>query len=176
MQAEIDLYRELVMLVDGEGITSSRMVAKRFKKSHTHTLRKLDQVLSEIKSIEPETALLMFRQSEYIDTRGRLQREVEITRDGFMMLAMRFSGAEATKWQLQFIAAFKWLAGLVMDRAENNRLAAQFDIKERASIADGSYHGTGLQRRKVEKIALQIEGDDIKAKLQSALPFSPQVQ
>lgn len=167
--AAIDLYRELVMLVDGEGRTTSRMVAKRFMKSHTHALRKLDQVFSEVKSIEPDMALLMFRESVYIDTRGRSQREVEITHDGFMMLAMRFTGSEATKWQLQFIAAFRWLAGMMVDRAENNRLMAAFEIKERKSVQDGSAHGRGLQLRKIEKRDLAGEESDIRAKVQSTL-------
>jgi len=157
------------MLIEGEGITSSRMVAARFKKSHTHALRKLDQVIKAVRSIEPGMATLMFRESNYTDTRGRMQREVQMTHDGFMMLAMRFSGETATRWQLKFIAAFKWLAGMVLDRAENNRLMAQFDIKNRASIADGSYHGAGLRQRKVEKSALEIEELEIKAKVQASL-------
>lgn len=176
MQTDIELYRELVMLDGDEGCTTSRRVASRFGKSNRHVLASIARLEAAIKSHSPDLGREMFRDSLYIDSRGKTQREVLINHDGFMLLAMRFTGNAALKWQLQFVAAFKWLVRLMAERAENNRLAAQFDIKEHASIADGSYHGTGLQRRKVEKIALQIEGDDIKAKLQSALPFSPQVQ
>lgn len=162
------LYRELVMLVEGEGITSSRMVAARFGKSHTHALRKLDQVIKAVCAIEPGMAALMFRDGSYTDTRGRTQREVQMTHDGFMMLAMRFTGEAATRWQLQFIAAFKWLATLILDRAENNRLIAQFDIKNRQSIESGSHHGAGLQRRKTEKVDLATEEAQLRAKVQAA--------
>lgn len=176
MQTEIELYRELVMLDGGEGCTTSRRVAHRFGKSNRHVLAGIARLAEAIKSHSPELGCEMFRDSLYIDSRGKTQREVLINHDGFMLLAMRFTGNAALKWQLEFVAAFKWLVKMLAERADADRLMAQFDIKDRASIADGSYHGAGLQRRKVEKIALQIEGEDIKAKLQSALPFSPQVQ
>ena len=88
-----------------------------------------------------------------------------------MLLAMRFDGEAALDWQLSFIAAFNWLVEQLRERAENNRLIAQFDIKNRESIDAGSYHGAGLQRRKTEIAALEAEDAAIKVKVQATLKF-----
>jgi len=167
----IELYRELVMLDGDAGYTTSRKIAARFKRPHSNVLRAIDRMNAAIKSRKSLMHSEIFRDNSYVDMRGKTQRQFLVSKDGFMMLAMRFDGDEAFDWQLNFIAAFNWLIEQVSERAENNRLMAQFDIKNRASIADGSYHGAGLQRRKVEKTALEMEEASIKAKTQAQIDF-----
>lgn len=167
----IELYRELVMLDGDEGYTTSRRIAERFGRTHGNVLASIDRIVAAMKTQEFCFSGEMFREFNESDRRGRTRRQFSISKDGFALLAMRFDGAAALAWQLRFIAAFNWLAEQLQERAENNRLMAQFDIKNRESIADGSYHGTGLQRRKVEKEALEAEELAIKAKTQAIINF-----
>lgn len=168
----IELYRELVLLDGDESYTTSMKIAERFKRPHSNVLRTIGRLDDAIKSRKSLVHSEMFKAHTYTDARGKTHRSFLVSKDGFMMLAMRFDGADAFDWQLNFIAAFNWLLVHVRELEDNARLMAQFDIKNRASIADGSYHGTGLQQRKVEKIALSIEEDDIKAKVQASLMFN----
>ena len=47
-----------------------------------------------------------FIPSEYVGENGRKYKEYLITRDGFSLLAMGFSGEKALKWKLKYIEAF----------------------------------------------------------------------
>lgn len=167
----IELYRELVMVDGGTGYTTSHLIAERFGRTHSNVLASIDRIIAAMNSQEFCFSGEMFREFHETDRRGRARRQFTINKDGFALLAMRFDGAAALAWQLRFIAAFNWLSGQLREREENNRLMAQFDIKNRQSIETGSYHGAGLQRRKVEKIDLEAEDAAIKAKVQANLQF-----
>lgn len=168
-EESIQLYRELVMLVNGGERTTSRKIAKKFNKRHDHVLGVIDKLIFAIDSMSPNTGRLNFIDSSYVDGQGRVYREFEITKDGFALLAMRFTGIEALKWQIRFIAAFNWLAVVLLEREENQRLMDSFDIKNRGSESLGSFHGTGLQKRKVEKKTLKAEALVIESKVQGNL-------
>lgn len=167
----IELYRSLVMLDGDESRTTSNTIAARFNRHHKSVLTSIDRLICSAESHGIEVCREMFLPIQVLDSRGKTRRAFSINKDGFMMLAMRFDGPDALQWQFRFVEAFNWLIKQMQDREENNRLMAQFDIKNRASIADGSYHGAGLQRRKVEKIVLGIEERIIKAKVQQSISF-----
>ena len=91
---------------DGIVTTSSLQVAHFFGKRHSHVLRAIKNLLSEM----PEG---------YAPNFGLIQTDVDLgnggtrktpayrmTREGFMLLAMGFTGKEALRWKLAFIAAF----------------------------------------------------------------------
>ncbi|CDC47152.1 putative uncharacterized protein [Clostridium sp. CAG:58] len=44
--------------------------------------------------------------SEYVGENGRKYKEYLVTRDGFSLLAMGFTGEKALKWKLKYIEAF----------------------------------------------------------------------
>ena len=48
----------------------------------------------------------IFREISYFDGYQRPQRGFELTRDGFMLLAMGFTGAKALQFKLAYIAKF----------------------------------------------------------------------
>ena len=91
---------------DGIVTTSSLQIAHFFGKRHSHVLRAIKNLLSEM----PEG---------YAPNFGLIQTDVDLgnggtrktpayrmTREGFMLLAMGFTGKEALRWKLAFIAAF----------------------------------------------------------------------
>lgn len=86
---------------DGGPKTNSLKLAVRFGKTHK-------SVLKALKNIEcsEDFNRRNFAPIEYIDDKGRRQPLVEMTRDGFMLLAMGFTGADALRTKEAFIAAF----------------------------------------------------------------------
>ena len=60
----------------------------------------------------------MFQQVELPDSYGRMQKAYYMNRDGFSLLVMGFTGAEAIEWKLKYIEAFN-----AMEKKLKNPLA-----------------------------------------------------
>ena len=84
--------------VEGKVFANSLDVAKVFEKKHIH-------VMEKIRSFS-ERGLSNFRLSSYANTQNKSQPMYEMNRDGFMFLAMGFTGEKAENWKLDLIDAF----------------------------------------------------------------------
>lgn len=92
---------ELVFLKDKEARTSSRIIAENFRKRHDNVLRKIQTL-----ETPEDFNRLNFEAVDYIDAKGETRQEYIITRDGFMILVMGFTGKKAAQIQVGFVAAF----------------------------------------------------------------------
>jgi len=95
---------ELVKIENDRMITTSKIVAETFGKEHKNVLRDIDNIKKDVLNFE-----LMFFETEEPDSYGRQQRIYEMTRDGFSLLAMGFTGSESMQWKLKYIEAFNKL-------------------------------------------------------------------
>lgn len=93
-----------IMEKDGQLVVSSRQVAENFEKQHKDVLESICKLISQMSSAENSANL--FIQSEYADKYGRMQKEYLMTRDGFSLLVMGFTGSKALEWKLKYIEAF----------------------------------------------------------------------
>lgn len=85
--------------------TTSRQVADKFGKRHDHILRDVEQIIQSMGS--PQNWGNLFIEISYIHEQNKQKyKEYEITRDGFSLLAMGFTGEKALKWKLDYIKAF----------------------------------------------------------------------
>jgi len=89
------------LLVTQEMTTTSLIIANHFGKSHKHVLFTIDTM-----NCSEEFKVPNFRPSEYVNSRGKTYRGYNITRDGFSMLAMGFTGEKAMRWKESFLKAF----------------------------------------------------------------------
>ena len=98
----------IVHVVDGSAWANSRDVAAYFDKRHDNVLRDIDNVLRDIESVDLPSDLrcARFIETTYDDGNGRHRRAVEMNRDAFTVLAMRFTGEKALHFQLRYIHAF----------------------------------------------------------------------
>ena len=87
--------------------TTSVQVAQFFGKRHDNVLRAIRVLLREGASAD---YLLNFEEviMDFTNGKGGVQSGTayRMTREGFMLLAMGFTGKEALRWKLAFIAAF----------------------------------------------------------------------
>lgn len=89
---------------NGELVVTSRQVAEDFEKRHSDVL---DKISGLIREIEPtENSARYFINSFYVDAKGEKRKEFLLTRDGFSLLVMGFTGSKALKWKLKYIEAF----------------------------------------------------------------------
>lgn len=115
-----------VEIIGGKPTTTSLDVAKHFRKRH-------DNVLRDIKNLEcPEDfALLNFEECSRTGANNRPEPYVRMTRDGFTLLCMGFTGKEAMHWKVACINAFNKMEQAIIEQPEilsHNHLL-QFAIK-----------------------------------------------
>lgn len=123
-------------------VTTSLIVAERFDKQHK-------DVLKAIRNLEcsEEFTGRNFAPSEYTDSTGRKLPMVEITRDGFMFLAMGFTGKAAATWKERFIAAFNELER--RHREANDHLPELLDTQRQ--LISTQQQLIGLQATRIEE-------------------------
>lgn len=96
-----------VQIVDGEPACFSYDIASDFGKAHKDVLRAIDRIRDECGD---EFDRRNFTPVEYLDQKGRSYRAFRMTRDGFSLVVMGFTGASATTWKVKYIAAFNSIA------------------------------------------------------------------
>lgn len=100
---------------DGVLVTGSREVALNFEKQHKDVLERVDKLIMQMNSAE--NSAQYFIPDEYRDSSGKVNRQYLLTRDGFSLLVMGFTGQKALQWKLKYIKAFnKMEAALKNDR------------------------------------------------------------
>lgn len=87
---------------NGQALTSSLLVAEKFKKEHKHVLSSI----RELMRTDEISALPMFEESMYVNEQNKEQPMFIMNRDGFTLLAMGFTGKKAMRFKLDYINAF----------------------------------------------------------------------
>jgi len=93
----------VLSLVNGKPRASSLSVAEHFKKRHTNVLRSITQTCH---NLPEEFNALNFEPVEFTDSKGEKRPAYLMTRDGFTLIVMSFTGKEAMTWKLRYIEAF----------------------------------------------------------------------
>lgn len=90
-----------ITLISGRAVTSSLAVAAYFTKRH-------DNIIQKIQTLECSSQFiaLNFKAVDYTDAKGEIRPCYEITRSGFMFLAMGFTGKKAAHLKESYINAF----------------------------------------------------------------------
>ncbi len=164
------LFRELVIAQHGDAFTTSRKVAELFGKDHRNVLRAI-----RLLDCDEEFTALNFELTDFIDKNGDPRPEYLMTKDGMVFLVMGFTGKQAAQFKLLYIRAFNWMADQIRTSHELAHWQHDFTRREAASVANGSMHGQGLARRRIEKHALSQEQAAIHAKLQLCLNLTGEV-
>lgn len=96
MEDEIDLT-----IIEGQIMVSSLEVAEKFEKNHRDVLETIRNLTAQNSAVK-----IMFKKSQYTNSRGRKYDEFLMNRDGFSLLCMGFTGKKALDWKLKYINAF----------------------------------------------------------------------
>lgn len=126
----------------GAAVVSSRVIAENFEKRHQEVIYAIEgrkcscegkgckkcnnrgyQQLGLFQEISDKSHLSkLFIKSYYMDSMNRSQREYLMTRDGFSLLAMGFTGPKALDWKLKYIEAFNRMEAIVKERQSSEWL------------------------------------------------------
>ena len=160
------LFRAMVTAKNGEVFTTSRKVAEVFGKRH-------DNVIQAIENLECDADFaklnfqVCFENSELQN--GKPLKYYNITKDGFIFAVMGFTGKKAARLKLLYIRAFNWMVEQLQEISKLRDWEGDFVRRDAESKANGSLHGQGLARRRIEKQQLSNEQATLLAKLQLVL-------
>jgi len=111
----------VVSLINDQPRTLSTDVAAYFDKRHDHILR---QIRSLVANCPAEFTAPNFGVSNYVDTSGKRNEHYSLTKDGFTLLAMGFTGPKALKFKLAYIEAFNKMESELKRRMPGERMPA----------------------------------------------------
>lgn len=94
----------IVTVRNNEVFANSRDVAAFFGKLHKHVLRDIRETLRP--NLDPMDFNTMFTQATYLDSTGRRLFSEDMTRDGFTLLVMGYTGAKALEFKVRYIKEF----------------------------------------------------------------------
>ena len=112
---------------DGKAIVSSRDIARVFEKEHRRVL----QDIRTIAENDPVWGLHNFVQSYYTNEQNKSQPEYLITRDGFTLLVMGYTGEKAMRFKKAYIAAFNEMESRFAPRNYKEALLALVAAEEK---------------------------------------------
>ncbi|MFW9968591.1 MAG: Rha family transcriptional regulator [Candidatus Odinarchaeota archaeon] len=109
----------------GKAITSSRKVAVIFNKRHANILRDIEKITESNSGLSNKFTELNFEFSKYKDSTGRTLPEYLLTKDGFTILTMGFTGKKAMIFKEAYIQRFN-----EMEEFINNLFTAKAEFPE----------------------------------------------
>lgn len=112
-------FNFVVVNLEGNLVTTSIQIAEYFEKNHKEVLRDIRNILENCSEDFTERN---FAPSNYIDSTGRTLPMYELTKNGFAMLAMGYTGTKAMKFKVAYINAFDKMAEQLR---KNNESALQ---------------------------------------------------
>lgn len=117
---------ELVTIEEGRPTTNSLKVAEYFGKDHKHVMRDIREKI--LPYVSENFGLSNFGLSSYIDDQNKEQPMYVLTRDGFTMVAMGYTGVKAMKFKEDYITAFN-----KMETALRGRQLTPEELTDRAA-------------------------------------------
>lgn len=105
----------------GTLFVTSLDVAEKFGKRHDNVLKAIRAIIAESDALKNESVkpfgLLNFKESSYLNDQSKRQPMFEMTRSGFSVLAMGFTGKRALEWKIKYEAVFTTMEAVLARQA-----------------------------------------------------------
>ena len=106
---------DLVQVLNGQVVVSSRQVAEHFEKEHRNVLQGIHEILTAENSALRN---LFFEHTYKAEGNNKIYPEYLMTRDGFSLLVMGFTGKRALEWKIKYIQAFNAMEAKLKEKEE----------------------------------------------------------
>lgn len=111
---------DLVYLKNNAAVCDSLQVAEKFGKRHDKLIFEIERMYSGLigKGCPQNGGDPLFIKSSYIHPQNKQKYPMYLmTRDGFSLLVMGFTGKNALAWKLQYIKAFNQMEKLIREKS-----------------------------------------------------------
>ena len=187
MTTSITNISDFVEIKDEEVYTTSRIVAEKFGKEHKNVIRDIEATISTINEaqvIENKAQLKFelseninglknqsvkndyFVESSYIDSTGRTLKQYLITEDGLALLVMGFSGVNAMRIKLKFVAEFNRMKNIINNPAQVIAETGSLDALVAFGVTNQRFTNALVKAKQEQQLleqqknALQIQFND----------------
>ena len=172
----------LVTSYNGVLVADSLQVADSFGKAHKNVVRDIENLMAGIEAnrlnFEPIAEKEYFIPDFYTDKRNREQKRYKLTRDGFSLLVMGFTGPAALHWKLLYIEAFNKMEQALRSNVDIRQLVTQIttdvlrtvlpDIRQAVEpppeIEDGRVHKRAVTAETPCRVRAILSGNAPKGK------------
>lgn len=123
---------------DGIPVTTSRAVAEQFGKQHKNVIQAIEGLRATLDETEDgkEFNRLNFQPVTLPDAKGEARPAYLLTRDGFTLLAMGFTGAKAVQFKVAYINAFNRMERLIKGGGVSTPGPALQSIERRLEVLE----------------------------------------
>lgn len=139
-------------VIDGQVTTTSLQIAEHFGKQHKAVLRAIRNLGAPDDFTERN-----FAPSEFMDSTGRRLPAYRITRDGFTLLAMGFTGNEAMRWKVAYLTAFNQMEQKLLDAERKPVIPPEKILVDRQKLAS-IFKDLGVLRARIDGLGI-MESD-----------------
>lgn len=137
-----------VQIIDGKAVTTSRKIAEVFEKQHKDVLRAIREL-----EMPEDFGQRNFAPSEYEATNnlGKTVKYPEylITKDGFSLLVMGFTGKKAMEFKIAFINAFNTMEECLKQIAEDCQAQMSTPTDSKHSLRNSTFAMLDKINRKI---------------------------
>lgn len=127
---------KLINILNQEGqlVVTSRQVSDDFEKEHAKVTRDIENLIEGIAK-SGDTYKRLFIESQYQNEQNKQwYKEYLLTRDGFSLLVMGFTGSKALSWKLKYIEAFNKMEQAIKEKTKPlsamDQLRLQYQVIE----------------------------------------------
>lgn len=135
----------VVLEKDGVPVTTSKAVADQFDKRHADILRAIEDLKPHLTT---QFCVANFFKSEY-ESRGKSYPYYIMTKDGFTMLVMGFTGAKAIQFKEAYITAFNQMQRALLGGGVSAPAPALQSIERRLEALE---QATGAQTADLSEV------------------------
>lgn len=121
MTVDLQEGNSLVEVFNNQTVVSSLSIAEHFGKEHYHVMRDIQKLISELGTLDIGDEV-MFKKIRFLcDQNGQEYPMYVMTKDGFLLFAMKFTGKKYLKQKLEYIKAFREVQE-ILDLAKQQEL------------------------------------------------------
>lgn len=139
-----EMIKNAVELKDGKAVTTSLKIAEVFGKDHANVLKAIRNIEAPV-----DFAAVNFNGGSYKDANNQDRPMYFVTRDGFTLLAMGFTGKAAMQFKVAYIEAFNAMERTIRESAAGNPPLVRGDAGDTLQ-RDGTPDQGGIRTRRVQ--------------------------
>lgn len=125
-----------LQIVDGHVTTTSTQVSQHFGKAHSKVMRDIRNLLDGMPEKHKANFGLMQVDVEIGNGATRKDPAYRMTRDGFTLLAMGFTGKEALQWKLAYIDTFNKMEAALLVQPQPVSSLAPYSVHPGQTLSE----------------------------------------
>lgn len=159
----------------GKPIVSSRYVSNVFHKRHDHVLRDIENIIIDLPKIGEPNWEINFQESTYKDSQNRKYPEYIMTRDGFTLLAMGFTGKKALQFKIAYIERFNQMESFIKSLQQAKMEFPAFTAAIMMAHEEPKHYHFSNEVNMINRIVLGMDANQFK-KLHGIDPKAPSIR